>query len=111
MPDPLVSIIIDNCNYARYLRQAIDSTLAQTYSNFELIVVDDGSTDESRQIIRDYGDRITPLLKDNGGQGAAVNSGVPPSRGGLGWFFHSADLWLARKAGPTAAPGPREPRA
>jgi glycosyltransferase involved in cell wall biosynthesis len=111
MPNPLVSVIIDNYNYARYLRQAIDSALAQTYSNFELIVVDDGSTDESRQIIRDYGDRITPLLKDNGGQGSAFNAGFALSRGELVCFLDSDDMWLPEKLAETVLLSQRHPEA
>ena len=111
MSNLLVSVIIDNCNYARYLRQAIDSALAQTYSNFELIVVDDGSTDESRQIIRDYGDRITPLLKDNGGQGSAFNAGFALSRGELVCFLDSDDMWLPEKLAETVELAQRHPEA
>jgi glycosyltransferase involved in cell wall biosynthesis len=54
----LVSIIINNYNYDRYLRQCIDSALNQTYKNIEVIVVDDGSTDDSRALIASYGTRI-----------------------------------------------------
>ena len=53
---PLVSIIIDNFNYARFIRAAIDSALAQSYQPIEVIVVDDGSTDASRDVISSYGD-------------------------------------------------------
>lgn len=75
MNEPLVSIIIDNYNYGRFLPQAIESALAQTYPNIEVIVVDDGSTDDSRAIIAGYGDRIIPVLKANGGQASAFNAG------------------------------------
>jgi glycosyltransferase involved in cell wall biosynthesis len=51
MPGPLVSILINNYNYARFLREAIDSALSQSYSRVEIILVDDGSTDQSREII------------------------------------------------------------
>jgi glycosyltransferase involved in cell wall biosynthesis len=54
----LVTILINNYNYGRFLRDAIDSALNQTYSNTEVIVVDDGSTDSSREIIASYGERI-----------------------------------------------------
>jgi glycosyltransferase involved in cell wall biosynthesis len=60
---PLVSIIITNYNYGRYLRAAIDSALAQTYPQVEVIVVDDGSTDGSREIIEAYGKRVIPIIK------------------------------------------------
>jgi len=62
---PLVSII-NNYNYGRFLKEAIDSGLNQTY-HVEVIVVDDGSTDNSQEIITSYGNRIIPVLKKNGG--------------------------------------------
>ena len=79
--DPLVSIIINNYNYGRFLKEAIDSALAQTYKNIEVIVVDDGSTDNSLEIISKYGDKIIPVLKENGGQGSAYNAGFLKSKG------------------------------
>src|ERR1039458_7784964 len=70
---PLVSIIISNYNYGRYLRAGTDSALAQTYSHVEVIVVDDGSTDESREVIESYGKRIAPIIKVNGGHGSGLD--------------------------------------
>ncbi len=72
---PLVSILINNYNYGRFLSKAIDSALNQEYQNIEVIVVDDGSTDDSRKIIESYGERIKPVLKENGGQASAFNAG------------------------------------
>ena len=63
--NPTVSVIINNYNYDCFLSEAIDSALNQTYSNTEIIVVDDGSTDNSRDIIAGYGDQIIPILKAN----------------------------------------------
>ena len=77
----LASIIIDNYNYGRFLKDAIESALNQTYPNREVIVVDDGSTDNSREVIASYTDRIIPVLKDNGGHASAFNAGVLVSRG------------------------------
>jgi hypothetical protein len=91
---PLVSIIIDNYNYGRYLRAAIDSALAQTYSHIELVVVDDGSTDESREIIASYENRILPVIKANGGQGSALNAGFVASRGEIVMFLDADDELL-----------------
>jgi glycosyltransferase involved in cell wall biosynthesis len=82
-PNALVSIIINNYNYAGFLKEAIDSTLNQTYPWIEAIVVDDGSTDHSPAIIRSYGNRIIPILKTNGGQASAINAGFAASSGDI----------------------------
>jgi glycosyltransferase involved in cell wall biosynthesis len=97
-----VSIIIDNFNYARFLRAAIDSALAQTYAHKEVIVVDDGSTDISRDIIGQYGDRIRSVLKANGGQASALNAGFGASRGDIIVFLDSDDILLSDCVGNAA---------
>lgn len=94
---PLVSVLISNYNYDRYLQQAIDSALSQTYMNLEIIVVDDGSTDDSRQIITSYGDRVMPIFKANGGQASAINAGFAASRGALICLLDADDTWLPTK--------------
>ncbi len=88
---PLVSIIINNYNYGRFVRQAIDSALAQTYSNVEIIIVDDGSQDESRNIIIEYADRAIVVLKPNGGQASAFNAGIARARGEYTLLLDSDD--------------------
>jgi glycosyltransferase involved in cell wall biosynthesis len=94
---PLVSILINNYNYGRFLEKAIESALCQTYENLEVIVVDDGSTDGSREIIASYGDRIIPVLKENGGQATAFNAGFERSSGGIVCFLDADDLFAAEK--------------
>jgi glycosyltransferase involved in cell wall biosynthesis len=89
------SIVINNHNYGRFLRDAIDSALSQSYPQTEVIVVDDGSTDHSREIIAEYGDRVVPLLKENGGQPSAFNSGFRMSRGDVIVFLDADDLLAA----------------
>jgi glycosyltransferase involved in cell wall biosynthesis len=81
---PLVSIIINNFNYERYLEQAIRSALSQSWEAIEVVIVDDGSTDSSREIIERYKDRCTVILKPNGGQASALNAGL---RAALGEYF------------------------
>ena len=88
----LVSIIINNYNYDRFLAEAIDSALNQSYEQIEVIVVDDGSTDNSRQIIAEYGDCIIPILQPNGKQAAAFNSGFARSKGEIIIFLDSDDF-------------------
>ena len=91
---PLVSIVIDSYNYAQFLTAAIDSALNQTYSNVEVIVVDDGSTDDSREVIESYGEKIKAVFKLNGGQASAMNRGFEAAAGELIYFLDSDDIAL-----------------
>ena len=93
----LVSVLINNYNYGAFLREAIDSVLNQTYSPCEIIVVDDGSTDNSREIIASYGNQIMPVLKDNGGQSTAFNVGFEKSRGEIICFLDADDIFVPEK--------------
>jgi glycosyltransferase involved in cell wall biosynthesis len=89
-----VSIIINNYNYAEYLASCIESAVTQTYPNTEIIVVDDGSTDNSRAIIESYGSSVVPTFKLNGGQASALNAGYKKSSGDLVIFLDADDiLW------------------
>jgi glycosyltransferase involved in cell wall biosynthesis len=92
MQDPLVSIIIDNYNYGRYLADAIASALGQTYPRTEVIVVDDGSTDDSWEVIARFPDQVKPVLKENGGQASAFNAGFDRSRGDVVLFLDADDM-------------------
>src|SRR5438128_10130757 len=85
----LATIIVNNYNYGRFLPEAIDSALNQTYRNTEVLVVDDGSTDGSPEIIASYGDRFVPVLKQNGGQNSALNAGLSQSLGDVILFRDS----------------------
>lgn len=87
----LVSIVINNYNYARFLKQSVASALSQTYKHIETIVVDDGSTDNSREVLAEFGDRIGTVFKENGGQGSAFNVGFRTSRGDIVIFLDSDD--------------------
>jgi glycosyltransferase involved in cell wall biosynthesis len=91
---PLVSVVIINYNYARYLGECIESVLAQNYEPMEVIVVDDGSTDESRAVIVSYGGRICSSFKQNGGVISATNYGFQLSRGSVVIFVDADDYLL-----------------
>lgn len=97
MKEDLVSVVIPNYNYAHYLREAIDSVLAQTYSEIEIIVVDDGSKDDSKEILTGYGDRVRTIFQQNQGVSAARNNGVKESCGELIAFLDADDAWLPTK--------------
>lgn len=97
MNRPLVSILINNFNYCQFLADAINSALNQSYQNIEVIVVDDGSTDNSPEIIARYGEKIVPVLKKNGGQASAFNAGFETSRGDIICFLDSDDLFDPEK--------------
>jgi len=90
---PFVSIIINNYNYGQFIGQAIDSALNQTSGSVEVIVVDDESSDHSREVIQAYGDRILPIFKQNGGQGSALNAGFQASQGDIIFFLDADDYF------------------
>lgn len=97
---PKVSVLISNYNYAKYISQAIESVLSQTYENFELIICDDGSTDNSKQIITEYcrrDSRIQLIAKENGGQASGFNAAFAASAGQLICFLDSDDLFHLTK--------------
>lgn len=92
-----VSVIIPTYNYARYLGEAIDSALGQTLAPLEVIVVDDGSTDDTPELLAAYGDRIRVLRQKNAGVAVARNSGIAAARGEYVAFLDADDTWLPRK--------------
>lgn len=97
--NPLVSIIIPVYNGANFMREAIDSALAQTYDNLEIIVVNDGSDDggETERIALSYGDKIRYYAKENGGCASALNFGISKMRGGwFSWLSHD-DVYFPEK--------------
>jgi glycosyltransferase involved in cell wall biosynthesis len=94
---PLVSAIIPTFNRGWILNEAIQSVLDQTYQPMEIIVVDDGSTDDTRDILDSFGDGITVLYQENRGVSAARNLGIKHSHGELIAFLDSDDLWTPDK--------------
>jgi glycosyltransferase involved in cell wall biosynthesis len=94
----LVSIVVISHNYERYLREAIDSALAQDHAPLEVVVVDDGSTDSSREIIASYGERIRAVLKPNGGNSTAINAAFPETRGEIVMFLDADDFLYPQAA-------------
>jgi glycosyltransferase involved in cell wall biosynthesis len=95
--NPKVSVIIPNYNYSQYVGEAVESTLAQTYANVEIIVVDDGSKDNSLELLESFGDKITVLKQQNAGVSAARNNGVANSDGEFIAFLDADDVWLPEK--------------
>ncbi len=94
---PTVSVIIPTFNRGWVIREAIDSVLNQTFGSFELIVVDDGSTDNTLDILAEYKDRITLIKQRNRGVSAARNRGMDAASGRFIAFLDSDDLWLPQK--------------
>src|SRR6202789_1652273 len=98
--NPLVSILVSNYNYARYIGNSIQSALDQTYTNIELIICDDGSTDDSIRVIEEYerkDKRLRLIRKANGGQGSGFNAAFALSRGEIITLLDSDDLFLPHK--------------
>ena len=94
---PLVTALICAYNYAGYLPEAIDSALAQDYANLEVLVVDDGSTDETPAVLAAYGDRIRVVRQDNAGLNAATARGIAEARGELVALLDADDAWHPEK--------------
>lgn len=94
---PKVSVVIPTYNRANYLRQTIDSVLAQTYTDYEIIVLDDGSTDNTKETAALYKDKIKYFYQENRGPTAGKNSGMQKARGEYIAFLDDDDLWLPEK--------------
>jgi len=96
---PFVSVLIDTYNHERFIEQAITSVLEQDFpaSGREILVVDDGSTDRTPEIVRKFEPEVRLLRKENGGQGSAFNAGIPECRGEIVAFLDGDDWWAAGK--------------
>ncbi|MEM9923972.1 MAG: glycosyltransferase [Cyanobacteria bacterium P01_D01_bin.50] len=97
---PLISILVPNYNYARYIGEALDSVLEQTYPNFEAIVCDDGSKDNSCEVIESYvqkDSRIKLISKENGGVANALNVAYSESKGQIICILDADDIWMNNK--------------
>ncbi|MBJ6727098.1 glycosyltransferase family 2 protein [Geomesophilobacter sediminis] len=92
-----VSVIIPTHNRADLITEAIDSVLAQTYTDYEIIVVDDGSTDQTAEALGRYGDSVLYLYQSQMGPSAARNAGIKRAKGDLIAFLDSDDMWLPEK--------------
>jgi glycosyltransferase involved in cell wall biosynthesis len=98
-----LSVIVNNYNYARFVDKAITSALKQDPDLTEVIIVDDGSTDNSQEIINSFADRSTTIFKQNGGQASAINAGFERATGAWVIFLDADDMLLGSCAGRLAA--------
>ena len=104
MSAPLaVDVLVTNHNYARFLPQAIESACAQTHPAVNVVVVDDGSTDESRELLRGFEDRVEVVLKEQGGQASAINVGLERCRGEVLLLLDADDVLRPHAAELVAA--------
>ena len=94
---PIVSIVIPAYDSANQLPEALDSVFKQTYQDFEIIVVDDGSTDDTRELLETYKNRIIYLYQENGGPSKARNTGIRAAKGRYVAFLDADDHWLPPK--------------
>jgi glycosyltransferase involved in cell wall biosynthesis len=97
--EPLVTIIIDSYNYGQYIEGALDSVLLQDFpiDRFEVLVIDDGSTDDTGDRVRKYGARVQYVYKPNGGQASAFNLGFARAKGEIIALLDADDYWLPGK--------------
>lgn len=94
---PTVSVIIPTYNCGHFIGTGLESVMAQTYQHIEVIVVDDGSTDETRRCVEAFGPRVRYIHQSNAGPSAARNTGIRASRGTFLAFLDADDVWLPRK--------------
>jgi glycosyltransferase involved in cell wall biosynthesis len=94
---PRVSITIPTFNCARFIERAIDSALAQTYADYEIVVVDDGSTDDTRQVLARYGDKVRYVHQPNGGLSSARNLALAHASGELIAYLDADDIWYPHR--------------
>ncbi len=101
MKAPFFTVLIDTYNYGRFIEEAVGSVLAQDFpaSEREIVVVDDGSTDDTEKRLRKFGDAIRYLRKQNGGQASAFNFGFEQARGEVIALLDADDVWLPGKLG------------
>ncbi len=92
-----VSVVIPTYNYGRFIAEAIGGALGQTLEPIEIIVVDDGSTDDTEKVVREFGDRVRYIRQENAGVCAARNRGVAESSGEYIAFLDADDIWLPEK--------------
>ena len=99
MPAPLVTVLLDTYNHERFIEEAIVSVLEQDFptSDMEILVVDDGSTDRTPEIVRKFEPRVRLLRKANGGQASAFNAGISEARGEIIAFLDGDDWWKRNK--------------
>jgi glycosyltransferase involved in cell wall biosynthesis len=102
---PLVSVLIDTYNHERFIEQAIVSVLEQDFpaSEREIIVVDDGSTDRTPEIVKKFAPQVRLLRKENGGQASAFNAGIPEGKGKIIAFLDGDDWWAGQKLAVTVS--------
>ena len=99
MVKPILSVLIDTYNHEQHIEQAMVSTIEQDFpaADFEILVVDDGSTDRTPDIVHKFAPRVRLLRKKNGGQASAFNAAVPEARGELVAFLDGDDWWVPGK--------------
>ena len=94
---PLVSVVIPTYNHARYVTQAVESVLNQTYPNIEILVIDDGSTDNTAEVVRPYLSKIQYIYKQNGGTSSALNRGINQATGKYICWLSADDMFVPEK--------------
>lgn len=99
MPKPAVSVLVDTYNHERFIEEALVSVLEQDFPapEMEVLVVDDGSSDRTPEIVRKFAPRVRLLRKSNGGQASAFNFGIPETRGEFVAFLDGDDWWARNK--------------